>query len=530
MTKKTFCLGILATLVISSCAMPDIKATKTAIKNAKDKSNSLSGQMSTPLSRDYISYSKKPFLGDKSFVIEAQSKPLPQIFNQQISLNSTNKEDISEYISKLSNLTNLNINISNEALEWLYGDSSDGTSTSSKSSSSTNSDDTSYPTKQIINYSGDLKGYLDELTNRFGLYWKYNYSTKKVTIFHTETQTFKLAIPESQIDDSTSITNTDANNKSNVSYTTKSADAFAEAINTIKSFDSSIKVSANNSYAMITVTATPRLMAEVSNYVKHFNQEAKKAVQVKIAIYEVKTTKSSNYGIDWNLVYNGTHTKINWDTTGLGEALSDSNLTTATIKYGIAGGMWAGSNIVASALQKYLDATYVQGFNFYSLNGQSTPLNNGQSQAYVKNLSVTTLGAGAVITADNVQTSVEQATVNTGFTGSVLSNVIGDKIFLRMSLNMSKLLEMQKLQYGNKDYPSTIELPHTESNKIIQNIMLKSGQTAVITGFSTDDNQLGQSSLADKKWWLLGGNQGTQGTKETLVVIVSAYEIGDNNG
>ena len=205
-------------------------------------------------------------------------------------------------------------------------------------------------------------------------------------------------------------------------------------------------------------------------------------------------------------------------------------MTTATIKYGIAGGMWAGSNIVASALQKYLDATYVQGFNFYSLNGQSTPLNNGQSQAYVKNLSVTTLGAGAVITADNVQTSVEQATVNTGFTGSVLSNVIGDKIFLRMSLNMSKLLEMQKLKYGNKDYPSTIELPHTESNKIIQNIMLKSGQTAVITGFSTDDNELGQSSLADKKWWLLGGNQGTQGTKETLVVIVSAYEIGDSNG
>jgi hypothetical protein len=59
--------------------------------------------------------------------------------------------------------------------------------------------------------------------------------------------------------------------------------------------------------------------------------------------------------------------------------------------------------------------------------------------------------------------------------------------------------------------------------------MLKSGQTAVITGFSKDSNRLGTASLADKKWWWLGGNQGTDASKETLVVIVSAYNIGDTN-
>lgn len=530
--NKKLSLLLLISLVISSCATPDIKSTKADIKSAKDKGNSLSEQMSKPLSRKYISYSDKPFLGSKSFVIESQSKPLPDIFTQDISINGSSKQSISRYVTDLSRLTGLNIEISNEALEWLYNDSDNSSSSSTnntKTSQDDSVDDTSYPTQQTIDYSGDLRGYLNELTNRFGLSWSYDYSSKQISIFHTETQTFKLAIPESQIDDSTSIANSDANNKSSVSYKTKTSDAFAEAVATIKSFDPDIQVSANNSYAMITVTATPRVMSKVSKYVEHFNKEAKKGVQVKIAVYEVKTTKSSNYGIDWNLVYNGTHTKINWDTTGLGDALTSSNLTTATVKLGIQGGMWAGSNIVASALQKYLDATYIQGFNFYSLNGQSTPLNNGQSDAYVKDLAVTTLGAGAVITADNVQTSVTQSTVNTGFTGSVLSNVIDNKIFLRLSINMSKLLEMEKIEYGDKDHPSAIQLPHTENNKIIQNIMLKNGQTAVITGFSNDENKLGTASLADKKWWWFGGNQGTDGSKQTLVVIVSAYEIGDQS-
>ena len=108
------------------------------------------------------------------------------------------------------------------------------------------------------------------------------------------------------------------------------------------------------------------------------------------------------------------------------------------------------------------------------------------------------MGAGSVVTADNVQTSVQQSTINTGFTGSVLTNVIGNKIFLRLSINMSKLLEMEKIEYGDKDNPSAIQLPHTENNKIIQNIMLKNGQTAVITGFSNDENKLGTASLGDK--------------------------------
>jgi type IVB pilus formation R64 PilN family outer membrane protein len=361
------------------------------------------------------------------------------------------------------------------------------------------------------------------------LFWSYNFDKKQVIIFHNQVKSFKLVVPQTQITNQSSINNINSGNSSQISYKSSDSDAFEDAINTIKSFSKETKVQHNKAYSLITVNDSPRVIEKARAYIKEFNQEAKKAVQVKIAIYEVKTNKDSNYGIDWNLIYNGTHANIDWNTTGLGDALANSNITTASIKYGVAAGMWAGSNIVASAISKYLDATYVQGFNFYSLNGQTTPINNGQTDSYVKELAVTTLGASGVVSANNVQTSVTQATINTGFTGSVLSNITDEQIFLRLSLDMSKLINMEQVEHGDKNHLSSVQLPHTENNKIIQNVILKSGQTAVITGFSKDLNKEGQASLGAKKWWWFGGNESTQSQKSTLVVIVSAYLIGDTN-
>ncbi|OIN82967.1 hypothetical protein [Francisella sp. TX07-6608] len=522
MFKPAISLTTVISLLLSSCSMSSIVQTQKAIKQDKQTGNSLYKQMHKPVAKANISFSNKPFLAAKVFTVADNNKQsLPAIFDQKVSIHTNSLKAFDNYITDLRALTGIDIQISSDALDKL-----NSTNDTKKDVTTVNTNDL---LKLSMNYSGSLKGYLDQLTNRFGLFWDYDFTNNHINVFYTQTQTFKLVVPESEIENHTSISNSDANNKSNVSYKTKTFDAFGDAIQTIKSFAKDIQISANNSYAMITVTATPTVIAKVAKYIDKFNKEAKQGVQIKIAVYEVKTTKATNYGIDWNLVYNGTHGKINWDTVGISDVIGNSNITTATVKAGMNAGMWAGSNIVASALQKYLDATYVQGFSFYSLNGQSTPLNNGKSTAYVKNLAVTTLGAGAVITADNIQTAVEQATINTGFTGSVLTNVIDNKIFLRMSLDMSKLTKLEKLDYGNKDHPSVIQLPHTENNKIIQNVILKSGQTAVITGFSNDANKLGTASIGDKKWWYLGGNQATDAARETLVVIVSAYNIGDND-
>ena len=523
MFKRNISIMALSVLMLSSCQA--IKDTKKNIATNKDYTLNNYKKTNDSLLTDQISFSDKPYLGSKTFVVADISKPLPDIFNQSIDINTNSSKSIEDYVNSFANLTSLDILITNEALNWVKDNKvkSNTISTSKKDTTQTNSQ-----FKLSINYHGDLKGYLNQITNRFGLFWRYDFQKKQIVIFHNQVKSFKLVVPQTQITNQSSINNTNSGNSSKISYNTSDSDAFNDAIDTIKSFSKDIHVKHNNAYALITVNDSPRVIDKVSQYIKEYNSEAQKSVQVKIAIYEVKTNKDSNYGIDWNLIYNGTHSKINWN-NALTDVLSNSNVTTASIKYGVTGGMWAGSNIVASALQKYLDATYVQGFNFYSLNGQTTPINNGQTDAYVKDLSVTTLGASGVVSANNVQTAVTQATINTGFTGSVLSNIKDEQIFLRISLDFSKLINMEKIEFGEKDHPSSVQWPHTENNKIIQNVILKSGQTAVITGFSKDLNKSGEASLGDKKWWIFGGNESTQSQKSTLVVIVSAYKIGNTD-
>jgi type IVB pilus formation R64 PilN family outer membrane protein len=524
MLKRNISVMTLSVLMLSSCQA--IKATKNNIATNKEYTLNNYQKTNASLSSDQISFSDKPYLGLKTFVISDMAQPLPHIFNQSIKMNSSSSKSIEDHVNSLANLTGLDILITNEGLTWIK-ENKGSPKISSNSQKDTTQTNLSF--KVNINYKGNLKGYLNRITNRFGLFWSYNFDKKQVIIFHNQVKSFKLVVPQTQITNQSSINNTNSGNSSQISYKSSDSDAFEDAINTIKSFSKETKVQHNKAYSLITVNDSPRVIEKARAYIKEFNQEAKKAVQVKIAIYEVKTNKDSNYGIDWNLIYNGTHANIDWNTTGLGDALANSNITTASIKYGVAAGMWAGSNIVASAISKYLDATYVQGFNFYSLNGQTTPINNGQTDSYVKELAVTTLGASGVVSANNVQTSVTQATINTGFTGSVLSNITDEQIFLRLSLDMSKLINMEQVEYGDKNHLSSVQLPHTENNKIIQNVILKSGQTAVITGFSKDLNKEGQASLGAKKWWWFGGNESTQSQKSTLVVIVSAYLIGDTN-
>ena len=214
MIKKQLSLAVLTAFFISSCSMASIEATRSAINQDKKKGNSLYDQTYNPINRHLISYSKQPFLASKSFVVSNVIKPLPKVFNKNININNTTQKPLAEYINNLVSLTGLNIQITNNALDDLN--------------------------KQVISYTGSLKGYLDRLTNSFGLSWEYNHSSKDITIFVTETKTFKLIIPESQIDNSTSISNSDANNKSSVSYKTKTTDAFQEAVDTIKSFSKNI--------------------------------------------------------------------------------------------------------------------------------------------------------------------------------------------------------------------------------------------------------------------------------------------------
>ena len=512
-------------LVFVSCICWLVSGCSNTVATQKDlaknmaTSNQMYDKTGTKRNRaSLVNFSKKPFLGSQSYLVDNVKNPLPKIFERNYSIATNKAKSLREYVKNLTRITGLKIYVSEDAISKLINDSENVLSNKSVYLKQDK-------IKYSVNFNGKIKGYLDSLTSLFQLSWKYLPQENRVKIFYVETQNFKLPVSNSDISDTSIISNSGANNNSKVGYASSSMNFFQDSVDAIKSMSSDKKnfnVTENKSFSMITVTATPRLMKQVSDYVNDLNKQAQKSVQVKISIYEVKTNKASNYGIDWNLMYNGTNAKINWSTEGLASTVA-GGLTTATVEAGIRGGMWAGSNIVASAIQKNLDGSYVTGYTFYSLNGQSTPINNGQQVGYVSKL-VTNIVAGGL--SNTTSQSITQSALQTGFTGDVLSNVLpDDKIFLRLSIDVSKLINLQSVQYGTKEKPASIQIPNTEDSKVIQNIILKSGQTAVITGFTTTDSKDDTASLADKKFWWFGGNQDTNSDKETMVIIVSAYNV-----
>lgn len=80
MIKKQIAITAISALLISSCAMPSIEATKDAIQNKKDEILQQYQKTNNDPSRGLISFNDKPYLGSKAFVIAKQAKPLPDIF------------------------------------------------------------------------------------------------------------------------------------------------------------------------------------------------------------------------------------------------------------------------------------------------------------------------------------------------------------------------------------------------------------------------------------------------------------------
>ncbi|OIN85113.1 hypothetical protein [Francisella sp. TX07-6608] len=204
MFKPAISLTTVISLLLSSCTMPSIVQTQKAIKQDKQTGNSLYKRMHKPVAKANISFSNKPFLASKVFTVEESNKQsLPAIFDQKVSIHTNSLKTFDNYIADLRALTDIDIQISSDALDKL-----NSTNDTKKESTTVNTNEL---LKLSMNYSGSLKGYLDQLTNRFGLFWDYDFTNNHINIFYTQTQTFKLVVPESEIENHTSISNSDAN-------------------------------------------------------------------------------------------------------------------------------------------------------------------------------------------------------------------------------------------------------------------------------------------------------------------------------
>ncbi|GGF92025.1 MULTISPECIES: hypothetical protein [Cysteiniphilum] len=522
-------LSILVTVLLSSCA--NIEQTKKDAEQNYQSGADIFAKANEKQNASLISFDNNIYVATSSYKTKKPQEALPPLFDKKYVYNTGRALTLSEIVTAIAYDTGVNIRISDDAKSYLGMDDNSSSDDSNSSKQNKNQDNGT-----VVYYTGTLKGLFDTISSKYNLWWKYNKNQDSITLFRTETKTFDLDLltgsqtSESKIQSNTSTESGDQNTKTSYNY--GNYDPWKSTVDTIKSIikkNGSVDASPTN--GTLTVTTTPDIMEYVTSYIEKINEISGKRIAIKVDIYDVSTNNSSSYGLNWDAIYKVTQGSLSWSSTKVPVPLADpfnsSTMETATVTGGISSGPFAGSKIIASALQKLGKTSYVTGTIIYTVNGKPSPVKVDRTTAYVKQVSVTNSG-GSSSSSDNIQTSVTPGTIDTGYSIVITPRIIrNNEVLMNISSNISQLEAMREKQFysGGLTTPNTIELPDLRHKTFMQAVPLHSGQTAVLAGFQNNVNNTGTNSIGPSSTWALGGNQSTNHQQTITVIIVTPYII-----
>ena len=390
-----------------------------------------------------------------------------------------------------------------------------------------------------ISWNGDLSGLLDVMAAQAGCYWSYS-PDDGVRFYLTKTHVFNVSAIPGTSDVSTSVSNAgssaqssggstsssgNAGSTSQTASMTSSVDVYkqvkgdVEAImNQQSSSASGLAATVHASYSVnpaagqIVVTGTPAQIAAVGAYVKQLNAQLQQNVLIDVHVYAVSTNNSNDVSLNIqgaiSSLLNSTAAKFTLGST----AAPVSGATQAGLSL-VSGNFSA--QAVAQALATVGNVSLVTSGSVLALNGQPTPMQVAQQRSYVASASVTTtanVGSSATITPGQY---------TTGFSGNFLPLVRGDDVMLQYSINLTQDLGLQTFSSSG----TTIELPNLATQAFQQRVVVRSGQTLVISGFEQSGSTDNRQGVGNPNFLGLGGARSASTSRTALVIVMHVLKV-----
>jgi type IVB pilus formation R64 PilN family outer membrane protein len=378
-------------------------------------------------------------------------------------------------------------------------------------------------------WQGSLSGFLDNITTRLGLSWRYE--SGRIRIFMTETRSYPVTFLDYQTaftskvvsGTTTSSGSSGSGSTGGLSGDTNTSQSTATEMKSSLYKDLELTIKAmltpgmgrmSLSAGMLTVTDTPQVQDSISRYIADRNQELNRQVVLNVKVFSVSKKRQSQLGIDWNAIF-----KSGSVGASISSAFTDAASGAVTGGVSILDGKFANSEAFLHALEEQANVALVTQQANTTTNMSPVSVQVGTQQDYAGQVSSdSTANVGT-------STSIEKSTITTGFNMTMLPYIMPatSRMELQFSINMSDEPTMRSFTSGD----STVELVKTKLKTFNQKVILKSGQTLVLSGFQQVNNSATKQGVGSAGFFGLGGGLNGEKDDNMLVMLITPTLLGD---
>lgn len=394
-----------------------------------------------PITNDVIRVKDDIWLGDTSEV-EYDGEPVPNYLETAdgITLISNRPITLYEIGDMINKITSLSVRYDQE-LEQDVQKLGDGNAPSLETIGAQWTDSS----KMLVSYKGPLTGLLDEVSNRFGIWWKYE--KKQIYFYKYVTRTFVLYTlptkPSLSVNVGGSSTEGSAGSSSVTLTNTANIDLWTNIETSIKSMiTKGAQLTTDQSNGTITLTGTPVDIRKVAKFINEQNIRLSRQVAISVKVLQVNISDSDQFGLNLGAVFKG-----NKHITDLGFASPGSGLgadVTENLAMTIVSGRWT-LNGAIQALSEQGTTNLITSGTVTTLNNKPAPIQVVKTQNYISEITKTNSGSDG----SYYDLSTETEEIETGFTLDVLPRILEHgRLMMMFNLTLSDLIELQRVDLG----------------------------------------------------------------------------------
>lgn len=513
-------LGALAIGFIASCSIStDLDATlDRELENTVKLKEEAKAPM-TPELNDVVRVKDDIWLGDTSEV-EYEGDPVPSYLETPdgITLISNRPITLYEIGEMINKITSISVRYEQELEEEVISlADSNAPSLDTVGAQWTDS------TKMLLSYKGPLSGLLDEVCNRFGIWWKYE--KKQIFFYKYITKSFVLYTlptkPSLSVNVGGSSTEGSAGSSSVTLTNSATIDLWENIEKSIQSMISEgAEMTTDQSNGTITLTGTPTDIRKVAKFVNEQNIRLSRQVAISVKVLQVNVSNNDQYGLDLNAAFKGNDRIKNLGLAGAGSTLGAD--IAKNLNMSIVSGSWD-LDVAIQALSTQGTTNLITSGTVTTLNNKPAPIQVVKTQNYISEITKTNSGSDS----SSYDISTETEEIETGFTLDVLPRILEHgRLMLMFNLTLSDLIELQKVDLsGDTGDDETsgqyIQNPIIETRGFTQEVAMKSGDTLILSGYERVETTANKTGVGSAENSLLGGSATANKSRSILVIMLT---------